>query len=147
LCVVHLQRSFLKEVKPKHKKELAEDFRDVFRSDDHNDSIAIAKVGFNAFCDKWGKLYPYFKRRKDSPRKELHFTYLAYDYRILSMIYSTNWVERLNRDYKRTTRMREALPNQEATILLLGGISMSRKAYERKVPKLDYEQDKFKWDE
>ncbi len=56
------------------------------------------------------------------------------------MIYSTNWVERLNRDYKRT-------PNPDATILLLAGVSMSRKAYERKVPKLDYEQGKFKWEE
>ena len=63
------------------------------------------------------------------------------------MIYSTNWIERLNRDYKRTTRMRGALPNPDATLLLLGGVGMSRKAYNRKIPKLDYEQEKFKWEE
>lgn len=147
LCVVHLQRTFLKEVKPKHKKELADDFKDVFRSDDRNDSIELAKTRFNSFCDKWAKLYPYFKRRKDNPRNELHFTYIGYDYRIRSMIYTTNWVERLNRDYKRTTRMRGALPNPDATILLLAGVSMTKKAYERKVPKLNDEKDKFKWEE
>ncbi|MGI5975848.1 MAG: IS256 family transposase, partial [Paludibacter sp.] len=49
--------------------------------------------------------------------------------------------------YKRTTRMRGALPNPEATLLLLGGVSMNRKVYGRKVPKLDYEQVKFNWEE
>ncbi len=38
LCTVHLQRIFLKEVKLKHKAELAEDFREVFRSDDRHDT-------------------------------------------------------------------------------------------------------------
>lgn len=147
LCVVHLQRTFLKEVKPKHKKELSDDFKDVFRNDDRNDSIIKAKGRFNDFCEKWGKLYPYFQRRKNNVRNILYFTYISYDYRIRSMIYTTNWIERLNRDYKRTTRMRGALPNPSATLLLLGGVGMSRKAYDRKIPNLDYEQEKFNWEE
>lgn len=147
LCVVHLQRTFLKEVKPKHKKELSDDFKDVFRNDDRNDSILKGQERFIHFCKKWGELYPYFQRRKNNVRNILYFTYLGYDYRIRSMIYSTNWIERLNRDYKRTTRMRGALPNPDATLLLLGGVGMSRKAYNRKTPKLDYEQEKFKWEE
>ena len=43
--------------------------------------------------------------------------------------------------------MRGALPNPDATLLLMGGVGMSRKAYNRKTPKLDYEQEKFKWEE
>lgn len=147
LCTVHLHRVFLKEVKPKHKAALSEGFREVFRSDDRNDTIEAAKQRFSEFCDYWGKYYPYFKRRKNNARNELYFTYILYDHRIRSMIYSTNWVERLNRDFKRTTRMRGALPNPEATILLLAGVAMSRKAYQRKVPKLNYEEKKFKWDD
>jgi putative transposase len=147
LCVVHLHRVLLKEVKPKHKKELSDDFKEVFRTDDRNDSKEDGMNRFLAFFDKWGKLYPHFKRRKLNDRNYLYFTYLGYHYRVRSMIYSTNWVERLNRDYKRTTRMRGALPNPEASLLLLGGVSMNRKAYGRKVPKLDYEQVKFNWEE
>ena len=60
------------------------------------------------------------------------------------MIYSTNWIERLNRDYKRTTKMRGALPNPEAAILLLASVAMTRKAYSRKVPNLQCEKKKFK---
>ena len=63
------------------------------------------------------------------------------------MIYSTNWIERLNRDFKRTTRMRGALPSPDSTILLLAGVAMTHKAYQRKVPKLDYEKKKFIWEE
>ncbi|NLN95197.1 MAG: IS256 family transposase, partial [Bacteroidales bacterium] len=40
----------------------------------------------------------------------MYFTYILYDHRTRSMIYSTNLVERLNRDFKRTTLMRGALP-------------------------------------
>lgn len=147
LCTVHLLRNYMKEAKPKHKKELAEDFRNVFRSDDRRDTKEEARGRFNSFCNKWGKYYPYFKRQKDNPRIDLYFTYIGYHYRIRSMIKTTNWIERLNRDFKRTTRMRGALPNPEATLLLLGAVARNKKAYLRKVPKLDYEQDKFNWEE
>ena len=66
---------------------------------------------------------------------------------IRSMIYSTNWVERLNRDYKRVTKMRGSLPNPEATILLLASVAMTRKAYNRIVPNMHYEKTKFRWEE
>jgi len=36
----------------------------------------------------------------DKDRYRLYFTYINYDYNIRNMIYSTNWIERLNRDYK-----------------------------------------------
>ena len=38
LCTIHLLRNYMKEVKPKHKKELANDFNDVFRTDNRRDS-------------------------------------------------------------------------------------------------------------
>jgi len=83
----------------------------------------------------------------ESERMELYFRYLKYDYRVQSMLYITNWIERLNIDYQRTTRMRGALPNPEARILLLGYVAMTRGAYQRKIPKLNYENKKFKWEE
>ena len=68
-------------------------------------------------------------------------------YQIRSMIYSTNWIERLNRDYKRVLRMRGVMPDSESVIFLLGKVSMTRTAYERKVPKLNFERRRFKWAE
>lgn len=146
LCVVHLQRNFLKLVRPKDKTLVAEDFREVFCTDNPHDSKTQIRRRFERFIEKWAKVYPSFKNKLDSGRTELYFTYIGYDYRIRSMIYTTNWIERLHRDYKRTTRMRGALPSVEATLLLLGAVAMSKTKYERKVPKLDYEQRKFQWE-
>jgi len=35
------------------------------------------------------------------------------------MIYTTNWIERLNKSFRRTLKMRNALPNPESAITLL----------------------------
>jgi transposase-like protein len=56
------------------------------------------------------------------------------------MIYITKCLERLNRVYKQTLRMRGDLPNAEAEILLMGYVAMNIKAYGRKIPKLDYDR-------
>lgn len=147
LCIVHLKRSLLKLVRPVDKAALAEGFRKVFRTDDPNDSKKAMMERYRSFLNEWAVNYSAFKSRLKNERMALYFTYVQYDYRIRSMIYTTNWIERLNLDFKRTTRMRGALPNPEATLLLLGGVAMKKTKYDRKVPKLNYEQNKFKWEE
>ena len=147
LCTIHLQRNVQKRIKPKDKAQVADDFKDVFRTGDRHDNKSKGWERWVSFCHKWGRYYPSIKKMVEDPRYKLYFTYLDYDYRIHNMIYSTNWIERLNRDYKRTTRMRGALPNPEATILLLGYVAMTRNAYQRKIPKINYEKDKLRWEE
>ncbi len=147
LCTVHLQRECQKYVKPKHKAEVAEDLREVFSYDDRNDTMSAGIERWKSFCKKWKKLYPVFGNRLDNERYNYYFTYLKYHYKIRNMIYSTNWIERLNRDYKRTTRMRGALPNTDATILLLGHVAVTRKCYEYKISTFKFEDKLFKWEE
>lgn len=147
LCVVHLMRDILKHTKPKHKMQVSEDLKEVFRTDDRHDNKEKAQKRFKEFGNKWRKYYPSINKKTKNPRYELYFTYISYDYRIRNMIYTTNWIERLNRDFKRTTRMRGALPSPEATLFLLGSVAMNKKNYYKKVPKLNYEQQKFKWDD
>jgi len=147
LCAIHLQRNVNKHIKPKDKALVAEDLREVLRTGDRNDTVEKGYQRWLEFCSKWGKYYPSIKRMGENERYKLNFTYLGYDYRTHNMLYSTNWIERLNRDYKRTTRMRGALPGPDATILLLGYVAMTRSAYQRKIPKIDYEQNKFHWEE
>ena len=145
LCVVHLERNILKNIKKRDKADVIEDLKDVFRTSDSTDS---PKKGWNrwiSFIEKYKVKYPVLNNMKEE-RYKLYFTYLKYDFRIRSMLYTTNWIERLNRDYKRTTKMRGALPNPDATLLLLGYVAMNKKAYLRKVPKLNYDKS-FKWEE
>ena len=35
------------------------------------------------------------------------------------MIYMTNWIERLQKDFRRITRMRGTMPNEESVLLLM----------------------------
>lgn len=147
LCAIHLQRESLKYAKPEHKAEMAEDLKEVFIVNDNKDTKEKGIQRWKGFCSKWGKYYKPIKYKGESDRYDLYFTYINYHYMIRSMIYSTNWVERLNRDYKRVTKMRGSLPNPEATILLLASVAMTRKAYNRIVPNMHYEKTKFRWEE
>ncbi len=47
------------------------------------------------------------------------------------MIYTTNWVELLQKDSRRVTRMRGVMPNEESVILLMGKTAMDKKSYLR----------------
>jgi len=144
-CVFHLKKNVLSHIKPKDKPVIAEELKEVILTDDPTDSIEKAWQRWTGFIDKHSRKYPSLKKMKNE-RYRHYFTYVKYDYRIRSMIYTTNWIERLNRDYKRTTRMRGALPNPSATMLLLGYVAMNKKAYSRKVPKLNYDKS-FRWEE
>ncbi len=144
-CIFHLKKNVLSNIKPKDKPAIVEELKEVIKVDDPNDTIEKSWQRWIGFIDKHSVKYPSLEKMK-SERYRHYFTYVKYDYRIRSMIYTTNWIERLNRDYKRTTRMRGALPNPDATMLLLGYVAMNKKAYFRKVPKLNYDKS-FQWEE
>ncbi len=59
-------------------------------------------------------------------RNIAYFTYLNYPVSIQRLIYSTNWIERLNRDYKRAPKMRGA---KRRIGLVFDGISSDEKEY------------------
>lgn len=146
LCTVHLSRNILGQVRSSDKPQVAADLKEVFKTSDSSYTPEQAWQRWQDFTKKWGKRYGRISQMGTNMRYLHYFTYLSYDSRVQSMIYTTNWIERLNRDYKRVTRMRGALPNPEAAILLLGRVAMTRKAYDRKIPKLDYENQKFRWE-
>ena len=58
-------------------------------------------------------------------------------------IYTTNWIERLQKDFRRVTRMRGAMPNEESVILLMGKTAMDKKSYLRQVPRIDLDKVLF----
>ena len=113
-CTTHLKRAIISDVRMGDRREVAEDLKQVFRAGDRGYNVEKAWDEWQAFCDKWGRYYRSFKRRRDDISYKLYFTYLNYDHRIQSMIYTTNWIERLQKDFRRVTRMRGAMPNEES---------------------------------
>lgn len=60
-----------------------------------------------------------------------------------AMIYTTNWIERLNRDFRRVTRMRTAMPNEESVLTLMGSVAMDHKAFDRALPNMTIDKKLF----
>ena len=142
-CTVHLKRNVLSKIKPSDKDKITKELKDVFITDDKYDSIEKGWQRWKKFIEQNMDKYPHLKSML-SLRFLFYFTYLKYDYRIRTMIYSTNWIERLNRDYRRVTRMRGAMPSAQATLALLGAVAMDKKSFNRKLPKLNLD-NKFDW--
>lgn len=110
-CVIHLERSVLGRIKPADKKAVAEYLREVFVTDKKDDSLEKGWNRWEDFVYTWKKQYPSHRNYQDKSSYSAHLTFLKYHQKIRSLIYSTNWIERLNRDYKQTLRMRGVMPD------------------------------------
>ena len=59
------------------------------------------------------------------------------------MIYTTAWIEQLQKDFRMVTRMRGTMPNEESVLLLMGKTAMATKSYLRQVPRIDLAREFF----
>lgn len=143
LCTVHLMRNIAAKVKPKDKKEVMDDLKKVLNPDNPNDNQMAGYKRFLTFIDKWKERYTSFKTMKAEPRYSQYFTYLNYHVAIRRMIYTTNWIERLNRNYKRTLKMRTSMPSPESVLFLLGSVAMRRKEFDYPIYQFCYESKLF----
>ena len=105
-CVVHLMRTISAEFPLKKRKEINEELKEVFPMETETKKQVDAFVAYKAFITKYEKQYPGLKSYK-ADRYIHYFTYLNYPAELQRMIYSTNWIERLNRDHKKVLKMRK----------------------------------------
>jgi transposase-like protein len=146
-CVTHLKRNLLSKVRHGDKGELADDLRDVFRTGDRDYTPEMGWQAWQALCTKWGKDYRSINRMGEELTYKYYFTYLNYHPRIQAMIYTTNWIERLQRDFRRVLRMRGAMPNEESVIVLMAKTAMDKTAYTRALPAIDSDTTLFPEDD
>ena len=62
---------------------------------------------------------------------------------IQSMIYTTNWFERLQKDFRRVTRIRGAMPDEDSVIVLMGRTAMDKESYNRVIPRIREDKTLF----
>ena len=142
-CVTHLKRNMFAKVRHSDKAALAADLRDIFRTGQPDYTLQTAWAKWQDMCDRWGKDYRAIKLLRNNEEYKLYMTYLNYDPRIQAMIYTTNWIERLNRDFRRVIKMRTAMPNEEAVITLMGSVAMDHKPFYRQLPNITMDKDLF----
>lgn len=123
-CILHFQRNLNKHIRKTHREAFCKELKDVFNPDDVFYTTKEGVDNLKSVLGKWSKTYPKLKSTTNRDDLDTVFTYLNFDYRVRRMIYTTNWIERLNKSFRRTLKMRNALPNPKAAITLMGYVAM-----------------------
>lgn len=142
-CVTHLKRDMFAKIRHGDKAALAADLRDIFRTGQRDYTVEMAWTKWQEMCDRWGQDYRAIKLLRNNSDYKAYMTYLNYAPEIQAMIYTTNWIERLNRDFRRVTRMRTAMPNEDSVLTLMGSVAMDHKAFDRALPNITVDKTLF----
>ena len=142
-CTIHFQRNLSKHIRRASKEEFCQEIREVFNPDNMDYTPNMAINALKETLTKWSKTYPKLKSTINREDLETVFTYLNFDYRIRRMVYTTNWIERLNKSFRRTLKMRNALPNPKAAITLMGyvAIEMEENTYSYPITNFKFDQN------
>ena len=121
-----MKRNVLKRVKKIDRQAMADNLKKVFDLDRQNDTFDEANQRAQLFYEQWQSRYSHLKVFDDPQRIRYYFSYLRYDPKVRNMIYTTNWIERLNKDFKRTIKMRNSMPSPDSVLTLLSKVAMDK---------------------
>ena len=113
---------------------MAEDLKEVFNMDNANDTLEKATDRLRVFALKWRRTYRHIGNLDKNEMNELYFTYLLYHPKIWRMIYTTNWIERLNKEFRRTFKIRNSMPNYQSALTLISKVAIDKEDGYMKYP-------------
>lgn len=109
LCVIHQIRNTLKYIASKDQKSFMKDLKNVYSAPTEE----AALLELDKLEEKWHKKYPLpLKSWKDNWSNLA--TYFEYPGEIRTIIYTTNAVESLHRQFRKVTKTRSLFPNDDA---------------------------------
>ena len=114
LCVVHMIRNSIKFVGSKNQKEFIVDLKRVYQAA----STEIAEHALSKLDEKWGKIYPLAVKPWITHWENVS-SFFKYAPELRRIMYTTNAVEALHRQFRKVTKNRSVLPNDNALIKLL----------------------------
>ena len=118
-CIIHKQRNLMNKVRSSSKKEISDDFKAVLDIDNPNQTKELATFNMNNFIKKWSKQYPSIKNMFPEDQNKYYLSFLDFPIKMRRMIYTTNCIENLNKQIKRTTKIRGSFPNEESALNLV----------------------------
>ena len=108
-CVIHMLRNSFKYVNYNDLKKFSSDFKAVYNAP--TEAAALAEL--EAVKEKWGKKYPYaVSNWKTTGRMSVPFFQFSGDIR--RIMYTTNIIEGLNRQYRKVTKTKSVFPSDSA---------------------------------
>jgi len=114
LCLVHQMRNSLRFVPTKDSKSVTKALKAVYKAP----SRSLAEQAFNDFCKQWESKYPIIVKSWTIHWEQL-MEMFEYPQEIRKMIYTTNPVEGVHRQLRKTTKTKGAFVNDQALLKLI----------------------------
>ena len=114
LCVIHQIRNSLKYIASKNQKEFMKDLKKVYRAISKEE----AERELDLLEEKWGKKYPIVIKSWRNKWDNLS-NYFKYPEQIRKVIYTTNIIESVHRQFRKLTKTKGAFPNENSLLKLL----------------------------
>lgn len=145
LCTLHFQKSLSRKVRVSERSEFIKDLKEIINPTINDNGRDISIKMLTDFLNEWQVKYPSFKRYNNQEYMEQIFEFKRYNRTIQQMIYTTNWIERLNKSFKRTLKIRNSMPSPESALKLMCAVSieMEDKVYKYPIYNFKFE-DMFK---
>jgi len=127
-CIIHQLRNSFKYVSYKDLKAFSKDFKNVY-------TAASEESALDALCDlknKWGRQYPYAFRSWES-NWEVLSPFYKFPEDIRKIIYTTNIIEGLHRQFRKVTKTKSVFPSDSSLekMLYLASMNVMKKWTQR----------------
>ena len=114
LCIVHQIRNSMRYVGSKNHKEFMADLKPVYRAA----TLGEAETALDALEAKWGEQYPIVIKSWRG-KWDLLSAYFRYPAPIRKIMYTTNAVEAVHRQFRKLTKTKGGFPNDNSLLKLL----------------------------
>lgn len=113
-CIVHQIRNSLKYVGSKYQKDFLRDLKPVYQAANED----LAQENLNVLAEKWEDRYPVVVNSWKNNWETLS-TYFKYSEPIRKLIYTTNIIENVHRQMRKSTKNRTIFPSDDSLFKLL----------------------------
>ena len=114
LCVIHQIRNSMKYVASKNQKAFMADLKPVYKAT----TKEAAETALDDLESRWGDKYPIVLKSWRSKWENLS-VYFKYPADIRRVIYTTNSIEAVHRQFRKLTKTKGAFPNENSLLKLL----------------------------
>lgn len=114
LCIIHQIRNSIRYVASKNHKEFMADLKPVYQAVNKE----VAEEALLSLDEKWGKKYPIVIQSWQNKWENLS-VYFKYPPEIRKVIYTTNIIESVHRQFRKLTKTKGAFPNENSLLKLL----------------------------
>ena len=109
-CIVHVNKNLLQKTRKRDRASLIEDFKRVYKSSNKEEALK----NYELFKLKWGKMYPSIVKNLNNILEYL-LTFYEFPESIRGQIYTTNWIERLNREIRKVIHSKSSFPTVDSS--------------------------------